>query len=230
MSGRHVTRSRRPGASPAAGHAARTEEAVARLARARVLPVATIDDPDRAADACAALARGGIRCIEVAFRSEAAAAALERARAVEGFLLGAGTVLSAEQARAAADAGADFAVAPGLNEEVVDACRELGLPFFPGIATPSELDRARRLGLRTLKVFPAEQLGGPGFLRALSAAYPDVGFLPTGGVGPDTLAGYLAVPAVVACAGTWLVKRELLREGRFDEIERLAREAAALAR
>ena len=225
-----IDESRRRGATPAAGYAGLVDRVVAELRRVRVLPVTTIDDPGQVEDVCRALPRGGINCIEIAFRSAAAREALERARAVEGFLLGAGTLLSIEQAEAAVAAGADFAVAPGLNEELVAACRELGLPFFPGVATPSELDHARRLGLRTLKVFPAEQLGGPEFLRAVAAAFPDVGFIPTGGVGPGTLAGYLAVPAVVACAGTWLVKRDLIRERRYDEIERLARAAAEAAR
>src|SRR5581483_4070272 len=123
-----------------------------------------------------------------------------------------------------------FAVAPGLNPEVVSACRRAGLPFFPGVATPSEIERARALGFRTLKVFPAEQLGGPGFIKAVAAAYRDVRFLPTGGVSAKTLGAYLAEPSVVACAGSWLVKREILQAGRYEEIERLAHEAVELAR
>lgn len=229
-------RDRRPGISPAAGHTpdeayeARVAEVVGRLAAARVLPVTTIDDSAQVEDVCRALAAGGLACIEIAFRTTAAAEALHRARNVEGFLVGAGTVLTTDQVWDAARAGADFAVAPGLNEEVVAACRDARLPFFPGVATPSEIDRARRIGLRTMKVFPVAQLGGPEFLRAVSAAYRDVGFLPTGGIGPDSLAGYLAVPAVVACAGSWIVKRDLLQQGRFDEVERLAREASELTR
>jgi 2-dehydro-3-deoxyphosphogluconate aldolase/(4S)-4-hydroxy-2-oxoglutarate aldolase len=168
--------------------------------------------------------------VEIAFRTPAAVEALGRVRAVPGMLVGAGTVLSPEQAIAAAAAGADFAVAPGLNETVVAACREAGLPFFPGIATPSELDRARALGLGTLKLCPVEQLGGPSFVKAIAAAYRDVGFLPTGGVNRETLRAYLAEPSVVACGGSWIVKRELLRARRYDEVERLAREAVELAR
>ena len=224
-------RNRRPGAIPAAAPARnetyerQVKEVVSRLRAARVLPVATIENPAQVERVCRALDAGGIGCIEIAFRTPAAADALLRARAVQGFLLGAGTVLTVQQARAAAEAGADFAVAPGLNEEIVAACHDLGLPFFPGVATPSEIDRARCLGLRTVKVFPAAELGGPAFLRAVSAAFPDVGFLPTGGVDASTLAGYLAVPSVVACAGSWLVRRDLVSAERFDEIERLAREA-----
>jgi 2-dehydro-3-deoxyphosphogluconate aldolase/(4S)-4-hydroxy-2-oxoglutarate aldolase len=204
-------------------------EIVERLAALRVLPVTTVDDVEQAEGVGRALVAGGLPCIEVAFRSDAAVEAIRRTSEIDGLLVGAGTVLSAEQAEAALSAGASFAVAPGTNEEVVAACRELGLPFFPGIATPSEIERARQLGLRTLKVFPARQVGGAEFLRAVTATYPDVGFLPTGGIGPDNLRDYLAVPSVLAVGGSWLVRPELLRAGRFDEVERLAREAVELA-
>jgi 2-dehydro-3-deoxyphosphogluconate aldolase / (4S)-4-hydroxy-2-oxoglutarate aldolase len=190
-----------------------------------LVPVASLEEGDRAGATARALQRGGLDCIEITFRTAAAVEALRRARAVDGMLVGAGTVLSPEQAAVAADAGADFAVAPGTNPAVVEACRALGLPFFPGVATPSEIETARALGRTTLKLFPAAQVGGAGFLRAVSATYPDVRFLPTGGIGADTAADYLAVPSVLAVGGSWLVRPELLRAGRFDEVERLAREA-----
>ena len=198
---------------------------VERLRACRVVPVATVEDPGSAVAIGTALLAGGVGCIEITFRHPAAAEAIRKAREVEGLLVGAGTVLSAEQARAAADAGALFAVAPGTNEEVVRVCDELGLPFFPGVATASEIERARSLGRQVVKVFPVAQVGGPAFLRAVSATYPDVGFVPTGGVDAANMGEYLAVPSVVACGGSWLVRPELVREGRFDEIERLAREA-----
>jgi 2-dehydro-3-deoxyphosphogluconate aldolase / (4S)-4-hydroxy-2-oxoglutarate aldolase len=201
------------------------DDVVTRLGRARVVPVASLDDGDQAEATARALQRGDLDCIEITFRTAAAAEALRRARAVDGMLVGAGTVLSPEQAAVAADAGADFAVAPGTNPAVVEACRALGLPFFPGVATPSEIETARALGRTTLKLFPAAQVGGVGFLRAVSATYPDVRFLPTGGIGADTAADYLAVPSVLAVGGSWLVRPELLRARRFDEVERLAREA-----
>lgn len=204
-------------------------EVVSRLASLRVLPVAAVDDIDQAERASRALVAGGLPCIEIAFRTAAAAEAIRRARRIEGLLVGAGTVLSPEQAEEAVEAGAHFAVAPGLNEEVVTHCLELRLPFFPGVATPSEIDRACGLGLRTLKVFPASTVGGPAFLKAVSATYPDVRFLPTGGIGPDSLADYLALRSVLACGGSWIVREDVLRAGRFDEIERRAREAVELA-
>jgi len=199
------------------------------LERARIVAVTTVDDADQAEATARALLAGGVPCVEIAFRSDAAVESLERVRRLEGAIVGAGTILSPAQAEAASAAGAHFAVAPGTDDEVVHACRELRLPFFPGVATPTEIEHARRLGLRTLKVFPAAQLGGVGFLRAVTATYPDVRYLPTGGIGPDTIRDYLAVESVLAVGGSWPVKPELLRAGRFDEVERLAREAKELS-
>jgi len=204
-------------------------EIVETLGRIRVLPVMSVPDADGAEAACRALLAGGISCVEITFRTDAAAEAIRRVSAIDGLLVGAGTVLSPEQAEAAADAGARFAVAPGTSETVVEACRGLGLPFFPGVATPSEIERARALGCRTLKVFPAATLGGVAFLRAVSAPYRDVRFIPTGGIDAANLAAHLAVPSVLACGGSWLCEQGLIREGRFDEIERLAREAVEAA-
>ncbi len=198
---------------------------LATLERARVLPVVALDDASVVPDLCAALLAGGISTIEITFRTAAAAAALERAAEVEGMVVGAGTVLTVEQARAAAGAGAAFAVAPGTDDELVAACGELGLPFFPGIATPSELGHALRLGCTTVKVFPVSTLGGPAFLRAVSATFPQARFLPTGGIDAGSLASYLAVPAVVACGGSWICDAQSIRERDFAGIERRARAA-----
>jgi 2-dehydro-3-deoxyphosphogluconate aldolase / (4S)-4-hydroxy-2-oxoglutarate aldolase len=180
-------------------------DVIARLGRARVLPIATLEDADRAEAVAHALLGDGVDCIEVTLRTAAAVEAIRRVRAIDGMLVGAGTVLSPQQAAEAADAGAHFAVAPGTSPAVVEACRERGLPFFPGVATPSEIETARALGCTTLKVFPAAQLGGPAFLRAVAAVYPDVRFIPTGGIGVDTVEDYLAIPAVLAVGGSWLV-------------------------
>jgi 2-dehydro-3-deoxyphosphogluconate aldolase / (4S)-4-hydroxy-2-oxoglutarate aldolase len=199
---------------------------VERLREARVVPVVTIRDGDRARDLARALVRGGVPCVEIALRTDAATAAIRAAREVDGLVVGAGTVLTPEQVREAVDAGADFAVAPGTNESVVRACRDAGLPFFPGVATPTEIEHARALGLRTVKVFPASCLGGGAFLRAVSATYPDMAYIPTGGIRASDLRDYLSIPSVVAVGGSWLVAEQLVDGGRFDEVERLAREAA----
>jgi 2-dehydro-3-deoxyphosphogluconate aldolase/(4S)-4-hydroxy-2-oxoglutarate aldolase len=199
------------------------------LAMGRVLPVVAVDDPSVVGDLCASLLLGGISCLEITFRTSAAEEAIAAAADIDGMLVGAGTVLSPEQARAAAAAGAAFAVAPGSDDEVITACDKLALPFFPGVATPTELGHALRLGRAVVKVFPAAQLGGPGFLSAVSATFPQARFIPTGGVDERSLASYLAVPQVLACGGSWIADRTLVAERRFDEIARRARAAVELA-
>jgi 2-dehydro-3-deoxyphosphogluconate aldolase / (4S)-4-hydroxy-2-oxoglutarate aldolase len=202
---------------------------VNRLARARIVPVAAIHDSDQTEALAGALLHAGLPCLEITFRTAAAADAIRRASRIKDLLVGAGTVLSPEQADAAAEAGAQFAVAPGTNPAVVERCRVLGLPFFPGAATPSEIERARALGARTVKLFPAASIGGPGFVRAVSAVYPDMCFIPTGGIGPETLAEYTRLSSVLACAGSWIAAEPLVRGGEFERIGRLAREAVAAA-
>ncbi len=204
-------------------------EVLALLRQARVLPVLSVERADQAVAACNALLAGGIRCVEITFRTAVAAEAIERVSRIEGLLVGAGTVLSATQAQAAFDAGARFALAPCTNAGVVAASRELGLEFFPGVASPSEIDRAHELGCDVVKVFPASTVGGPAFLRAVAAVYPKSRFIPTGGIDAGSLAAYLAVPSVLACGGSWLCDRALIEGGRFDEIERLARDAQEAA-
>jgi 2-dehydro-3-deoxyphosphogluconate aldolase / (4S)-4-hydroxy-2-oxoglutarate aldolase len=199
------------------------------LARTRVVPVANISDPDETEAIAGALIPAGLTCLEITFRTAAAPDAIRRARRIAGLLVGAGTVLSVEQAAAAAAAGAQFAVAPGTNPAVVERCRELRLPFFPGAATPSEIERARDLGARTVKLFPAAAIGGPAFVRAVSSVYPDMGFIPTGGIGPETVADYTRLSSVVACGGSWITAESLVRGRRFDRIGRLAKEAVAAA-
>jgi len=204
-------------------------EVVDRLAASRIVPVLTAENADEAERACDALLAGGLSCVEITFRTDAAADAIRRVARNEELLVGAGTVLSPDQLALALDAGAGFAVAPGTSEAVVEAARVAGVPFVPGIATASEIERARALGCDILKVFPAAILGGPSFLKAVSPVYQDVRFVPTGGVNPENLASYLELPSVLACGGTWICDKDLLRKGRFDEVERRAREAVELA-
>jgi 2-dehydro-3-deoxyphosphogluconate aldolase/(4S)-4-hydroxy-2-oxoglutarate aldolase len=203
------------------------QRVVARLARAGVLPVLTVTDVATVDPTCRALLAGGVSCVEITYRTACADEAIMVASQLPDFLVGAGTVVDAGQAIAAAQAGARFAVAPGLSETVVAVAREIGLPFFPGVATPSEIDRARRLGCRVLKVFPASALGGPDFVRSVSAPYPGLRFIPTGGVDASTIGSYLAVPSVLACGGSWLCAPDLIAAGRFDEISRRARATLA---
>ena len=201
----------------------------ATLARAGVLPVVTVASAEQAVPLAQALLAGGLACIEITFRSEAAADAIRAVRSgVPEMLLGAGTVLTTDQADAAIDAGASFLVSPGFGPDVVDHARARGVAMLPGIATPTELQAALARDLRIVKVFPAAVLGGPAFLQALQAPYPMMRFVPTGGVTPASLPEYLALDCVAAVGGTWLARPGTIASGAWDEVERLAREAAAV--
>ena len=201
----------------------------ATLARAGVLPVVTVASAEQAVPMAQALLAGGLACIEITFRSEAAADAIRAVRSgVPEMLLGAGTVLTTDQADAAIDAGASFLVSPGFGPDVVDHARARGVAMLPGIATPTELQAALARDLRIVKVFPAAVLGGPAFLQALQAPYPMMRFVPTGGVTPASLPEYLALDCVAAVGGTWLARPGTIASGAWDEVERLACEAAAV--
>jgi 2-dehydro-3-deoxyphosphogluconate aldolase/(4S)-4-hydroxy-2-oxoglutarate aldolase len=206
---------------------------IARVTEYRIVPVAVVDVPEDALPLADALLAAGLPVVEVTLRTPAALEAIRLLRRERPQLLvGAGTVLSPEQVGAAVAAGAEFGLAPGLNPRVVRAATEAGWFFMPGVMTPSEVELALELGARLLKFFPAEAAGGAAMLRALAGPFAHTGvkFVPLGGVGPDNLVEYLALPGVSAVGGSWMLERSLIREGRFDEIERLAREAVVLAR
>jgi 2-dehydro-3-deoxyphosphogluconate aldolase/(4S)-4-hydroxy-2-oxoglutarate aldolase len=205
------------------------DDIVDRIGRLRIVPVVEIHDAASAPALGDALAVGGLPCAEITFRTANAAESIARLRAAHpDMLVGAGTILSVEQVDAALAAGAQFLVAPGLNPAVVAHARSRGATMIPGVCTPTEIEAALTLGLTTLKYFPAEAAGGVAFLKAVGAVYRSVRFMPTGGIGPANVAEYLAVPAVLACGGSWMVKRDLIASGRFDLIEQAAREAVAL--
>ncbi|MYS88672.1 MULTISPECIES: bifunctional 4-hydroxy-2-oxoglutarate aldolase/2-dehydro-3-deoxy-phosphogluconate aldolase [Streptomyces] len=195
------------------------------LAGARLLPVLTVRYPGTAGPLADALAAGGARCAEVTFRTPGAERVLKEMAAHGGLTVGAGTVLTPEQAERAVAAGARFVVSPGFDEEVVAKCSELGVPVVPGIATATELMRALRTGLDTVKLFPAEPLGGIPMLRALAAPFPRARFVPTGGIDAPRLPAYLAHPAVLAVGGSWMATADHLRRGAYEEIRRLTAEA-----
>ncbi|MFE9453950.1 bifunctional 4-hydroxy-2-oxoglutarate aldolase/2-dehydro-3-deoxy-phosphogluconate aldolase [Streptomyces sp. NPDC006739] len=195
------------------------------LGGARLLPVLTVPSTATAGPLADALAAGGARCAEVTFRTPGAERVLKEMAAHGGLTLGAGTVLTPEQAERAVAAGARFVVSPGFDEEVVAKCRELGVPVVPGIATATELMRALRAGLDTVKLFPAEPLGGLSTLRALAAPFPGTRFVPTGGIDADRVAAYLAHPAVLAVGGSWMATPAHLARGAYDEIRRLTADA-----
>ncbi len=197
-----------------------------KLARLGIVPVVAIGRAEDAVPLAKALVAGGLPCAEITFRTAAAEDAIRNMRnAFPDLLIGAGTVLSVEQARRAVAAGADFIVSPGFSLPVVDFCRMRRIPVFPGVATPTEVSAALEVGLRTLKFFPAEAMGGLKILKALAAPFAGVKFIPTGGITEENLVSYLSQPYVLAVGGSWLVKSQLIAEGKFAEITRRAAEA-----
>lgn len=199
------------------------------LSGTRIIPVVVLPTADLAPDLGEALSAGGIRTVEVTLRTPAALDAIAALAAGSDLLVGAGTVLTAAQADLAVAAGARYVLSPGLSIAVVRRCQELGVPVIPGVATATELQAALEAGVSTVKFFPAEQLGGPAAIRALAGPFPDVRFVPTGGVTLDTLGAYLAEPAVLAAGASWLAPRDLLERRDFAEITRRSAAAVALA-
>ena len=203
---------------------------VDRLRELKLVPVIVIDDPDDAVPLARALAAGGLACAEVTFRTARAAEALRRITAeVPELLAGAGTVLNPSQAASARAAGAQFVVAPGFSEPVVDYCRSHDIPVYPGIATPTEIESALRYELRVLKFFPAEPLGGVAYLRAISAPYVGVEFMPTGGINAENLRNYLGFDRVVACGGSWMAPNEWIKRKEFGRVREETERAVAIA-
>ena len=200
------------------------------IAALRVIPVVEIPRVDDAVPLARALVDAGLPCAEITFRTASAARAIEAiATSVPDIRVGAGTVVTVAQAEAALAAGAGFIVAPGFDAAVVDFALEHGVPIVPGVCTPTEVGMALGRGLSVLKLFPAEAAGGVAYLKALAAPFGGVRFVPTGGIGPDNLAAYLAVEQVIACGGSWMVKKALIAAGEFDTIRTLAAQAREIA-
>lgn len=200
-------------------------EVLQRLSRTGIVPVIAIDDAEKAVPLARALTAGGLPAAEVTFRTAAGEEAIRRiARECPEVLVGAGTVLNLEQCDRALEAGARFIVSPGYNETLVNYCVEKGVPVLPGCANASDMTRAVNAGLKLVKFFPAEQSGGVSFLKALAPVFP-LDFMPTGGVNTKNLMDYLSFDRVAACGGTWMVKKDLISGGQWDEITRISKEA-----
>jgi 2-dehydro-3-deoxyphosphogluconate aldolase/(4S)-4-hydroxy-2-oxoglutarate aldolase len=194
-----------------------------------VIPVIVLQRVADAVPLAEALLAGGVKVLEVTLRTDVALACIEAiAKQVPEALVGAGTIRNAADARAARDAGSRFAVSPGYTSDVGKACRELGLPLLPGVATASEVMTAQADGHDFLKFFPAQQAGGIPMLKALGGPFPDVAFCPTGGITPETAPQFLALPNVKVCGGSWLTPADAVEKGDWARITRLAREASAL--
>ncbi len=204
---------------------------VERIQRLGLIPVVAIPKLEQALPLAEALLAGGLPCAEITFRTAAAAEAIGQIKKrFPELLLGAGTVLTAEQVDMALGEGAEFIVSPGTNPLVVEHCLTKRAPIFPGVCTPTEIELALSKGVEVLKFFPAEAAGGVKFLQAVCAPYTHVKFIPTGGIDAKNIGQYLALKQVLACGGSWMVKPELLNAGAFDRVQQLASEAVALVR
>ena len=199
------------------------------LCKVGIVPVIKMDCVEHAVPLARALATGGLPAAEITFRSEAAAGSIRAiADAVPEMFVCAGTVLTPETAQQAVEAGSKAVISPGLNLETVRWSIQHGVPVIPGTATPSEVEACMREGLELVKLFPAEVVGGVNMLKAMAGPYAGMKFMPTGGVKPGNAKDYLTQKNVLCCGGTWIVPMDLLEAGKFDEIEKLAREAAQL--
>ena len=197
-----------------------------RIGELAIVPVVKLDRAEDALPLGRALVAGELPVAEVTFRTDAAEESIKAlARELPELLVGAGTVLSTDQVKRAVDGGAKFIVTPGFNPSVVDYCVDNGIPITPGVNSPSQIEQALERGLSVVKFFPAEQSGGLAMLKAMSGPYGGVKFIPTGGVDMKNMGAYLAFDKVFAVGGSWMVKPELIGEGRFDEVARMAREA-----
>jgi 2-dehydro-3-deoxyphosphogluconate aldolase / (4S)-4-hydroxy-2-oxoglutarate aldolase len=201
------------------------------IGKLALVPVITIEDDKFAIPLAQALLAGGLPCIEITFRTDAAERSIHRiTSSFPDMVTGAGTILSIEQAEKAKKAGAKFIVSPGFDSHLVDWCREQGISVIPGVATPTEIGLAHKYGLFILKFFPAEAFGGIATLKAISAPYRGIRFIPTGGINTNNLCHYLRLPSVYACGGSWIAPPKLISSGSFEEITKLTREALDLIR
>lgn len=195
-----------------------------------VVPVVVLEDVKDAVPLAQALVEGGLPCAEVTFRTAAAEESIRlMTEKFPEMLVGAGTVLTTEQVDAAVKAGAKFIVSPGFDPEIVDYCLEKEIPVLPGCISPSEVAQAVKRGLKTVKFFPAEQAGGVAMIKAMAAPYTGIKFMPTGGINAKNLEDYLSFDKIICCGGSWMVKGDMIRNGEFDQIQVMVKEAKELA-
>ncbi len=196
-----------------------------------IIPVVVLDDPKDAASLAKVLCENGLPCAEVTFRTSAAEESIRiMSREFPNMLVGAGTVLTKEQADRAMNAGAKFIVSPGLNPKIVQYCIDNSVPVTPGTQTPSEMEQALELGLKVVKFFPAENAGGLAMIKAVAAAYVDLKFMPTGGINAKNVRDYLAYNRIIACGGSWMVKKDLVSAGEWDKVAALVKEASEIVK
>ena len=207
------------------------EELLKQIECMGILPVIKLNDAKDAVPLAKALCEGGLPCAEVTFRTDAAKESIaEMTKAYPEMLVGAGTVLNTDQVDAAVEAGAKFIVSPGLNPDTVEYCVKKGIPILPGCSSPSDIEQAIKYGLNVVKFFPAEQNGGVAKLKALAGPYKTLKWMPTGGVNEKNLLDYLSFNKIICCGGSWMVKADLIKNGEFEKICNLTKEAKKLAK
>lgn len=196
-----------------------------------IVPVVVLNDAKDAEPLAKALCNGGLPCAEVTFRTAAAEESIRiMSEKYPEMLVGAGIVLTTEQVDRAVAAGAKFIVSPGLNPKVVQYCLDKNIPVTPGTQTPSEMEQALEMGLDVVKFFPAEPAGGLKMIKAVAAPYTTLKFMPTGGINLENVEEYLKYDRILACGGSWMVKGDLVSAGKFDEIEKMTKDAAELVK
>ena len=202
-----------------------------KLMKAKLLPVIKLDRVDDAEPLAEALSAGGLPVMEITFRTDAAEESIRRvSRSFPDVITGAGTVITLDQVKRAHDAGAKYIVTPGIAHAVVKYCCDNDLPVYPGVCTPTEIIQVMEYGLDVVKFFPAAQYGGLNTIKALSAPFPNIKFIPTGGVSESNLTEYLAFPKIIACGGSWMVKDDMIKAGDFKGITGLVKEAVGLTK
>lgn len=206
-------------------------EVLEKLGKIGIVPVVVLDDAKDAENLGKALMEGGLPCAEVTFRTAAAEESIRiLSEKFPEMIVGAGTVLTIEQVDRAVKAGAKFIVSPGTNPKVVDYCVKNNIPITPGTCTPSNVETALEFGLDVVKFFPAEPSGGLNFIKAIAAPYVGVKFMPTGGINAKNVRDYLAYDRIIACGGSWMVTKDLIKAGDFEQIKKLTAEAAAIVK
>lgn len=201
-------------------------EILKKIQKIGIVPVVVLNDAKDAKPLAKALCDGGLPCAEVTFRTEAAEESIRiMAKEFPEMLIGAGTVLTIEQVDRAVEAGAKFIVSPGFNPKIVSYCNSINIPITPGVSSPSQVEAALELGLDVVKFFPAEAAGGLNMIKSMAAPYTTMKFMPTGGINAKNINSYLAFDKIIACGGSWMVKGELVKNGEFDKITELTREA-----
>lgn len=204
------------------------QEMLSKISELKIVPVVKLDRASDAANLAQALIAGGLPVAEVTFRTDAAEESIRIMSQIPGMLVGAGTITSIEQAERAIAAGAKFFVTPGFSRKITEFALSKNMPIFPGVCTPSEIMSIIEYGLPVAKFFPAEQYGGVATIKALLGPFPNMKFMPTGGVSAKNIMDYLAVKQIIACGGSWMVKDTLINEGKFDEITQMTKEAVAI--